>query len=142
MNIKVDKAISGGIYLDKQTNTFVDNKESVNLVIHDDTKSGIHKIVEVISNVTGLNDTEKEIYYYLIEEQLKGIMTVNIADNVPKMVKSSNKSERSIYKAIKSLVDKRIITYRGVNAIQINIGYNFAKPHMNDQKFLIIRLTD
>ena len=142
MNIKVDEASKGGIYLDKQTNTFVDNTESVNLVVQDDTKDGVHKTVEIISSIIGLNDSEKEVYYYLIDQQINGRMTINIAENVPKIAKLSNKSERSIYKGIKGLVDKRIITYRGINAVQINMRYNFAKPHMNDQKFLIIRLID
>ena len=34
MDIRVDEAIKNGVYLDKETNTLVDNTESINLVIN------------------------------------------------------------------------------------------------------------
>ena len=67
---------------------------------------------------------------------------LNVAESVSRIAKVYDKSERSIYKAIKSLNDKRIITYRGVNAIQLNRGYDFIRNVMNEPKFIIIRLIN
>lgn len=142
MNIKVDEAISNGIYMDKDTNTLVDKSESVNFVIHDDALIGVHKIVEVIARILKLTDSETDLYYALIDNYINGSIDMAIANNVSKIANKYNKSERSIYKAIKGLYNKRVISYKGVNTIQLNKAYNFAKPFMNEQKFIIIRLID
>lgn len=142
MDIRVDEAIKNGVYLDKETNTLVDNTESINLVVNTNNYFKTTKVTDIIATLLELNDSETAVYTSLIEAKTINKLTLNVAENVARIAKLYNKSERSIYKAIKSLNDKRIITYRGINAIQLNQGYDFIKNLMNEPKFIIIRLTN
>ncbi len=142
MDIRVDEAIKNGVYLDKETNTLVDNTESINLVINSNNYLKTIKVTDIIATLLELNDSEAAVYTSLIEARLANKNMLNVAESVARIAKVYDKSERSIYKAIKSLNDKRIITYRGVNAIQLNRGYDFIRSVMNEPKFIIIRLTN
>ena len=142
MNIKVDEAIRNGIYIDKETITLVDNTESINLYLNENTKSNIEKITNIIASISGFTETETELYTELIRAERYTNNLQVVSEFVPRLATGYDKSERSFYKAIKGLVDKRVITYKGTNAIQLNKSYNFIKPAMKEQKFLIIRLTD
>lgn len=142
MDIRVDEAIKNGVYLDKETNTLVDNTESINLVINSNNYLKTTKVTDIIATLLELNDSETAVYTSLIEARLANKNMLNVAESVVRISKIYDKSERSIYKAIKSLNDKRIITYRGVNAIQLNRGYDFIRNVMNEPKFIIIRLIN
>lgn len=142
MDIRVDEAIKNGVYLDKETNTLVDNTESINLVINSNNYLKTIKVTNIIATLLELNDSEAAVYTSLIEARLANKNMLNVAESVSRIAKVYDKSERSIYKAIKSLNDKRIITYRGVNAIQLNRGYDFIRNVMNEPKFIIIRLIN
>lgn len=142
MDIRVDEAIKNGVYLDKETNTLVDNTESINLVVNTNNYFKTTKVTDIIATLLELNDSETAVYTSLIEAKTINKPTLNVAESVARIAKLYNKSERSIYKAIKSLNDKRIITYRGINTIQLNQGYDFIKNLMNEPKFIIIRLTN
>lgn len=142
MDIRVDEAIKNGVYLDKETNTLVDNTESINLVVNSNNYFKTTKVIDIIATLLELNDSETAVYTSLIEAKTINKSTLNVAESVARIAKLYNKSERSIYKAIKSLNDKRIITYRGINAIQLNRGYDFIRSIMNEPKFIIIRLIN
>ena len=142
MDIRVDEAIKNGVYLDKETNTLVDNTESINLVVNSNNYFKTTKVIDIIATLLELNDSETAVYTSLIEAKTINKSTLNVAESVTRIAKLYNKSERSIYKAIKSLNDKRIITYRGINAIQLNRGYDFIRSIMNEPKFIIIRLIN
>ena len=142
MDIRVDEAIKNGVYLDKETNTLVDNTESINLVVNSNNYFKTTKVIDIIATLLELNDSETAVYTSLIEAKTINKSTLNVAESVTRIAKLYNKSERSIYKAIKSLNDKRIITYRGINAIQLNRGYDFIRSIMNEPKFIIISLIN
>ena len=49
---------------------------------------------------------------------------------------------RAYYKAIKGLIEKRVVSSCGVDYIKININYNFSDKFNTEPKFIVIRLTD
>lgn len=142
MLIRVDDAIKNGIYVDKETTTYADNTNIVNLAILDEGQDSIDTTAEIISRLIKLNDSETEIYKLMINEiknkQRNQILITYLIDEA---IKKYGKTMRAYYKAINNLINKRVISCSAVDYVKVNIYYNFINLQ-TIPKFVVIRLTD
>jgi uncharacterized alkaline shock family protein YloU len=143
MIIKVDDAIPGGIYLDKETNTYVESDGIINIAVLDEYSPRREVVAEIIARLAKLNDSEIAIYKTLLNEiSITKHNQVLVSYAVDKATSKYGKTIRAYYKAIKTLIEKRIITYCGVDYIKVNINYNFISDDKNNPEFVVIRLTN
>lgn len=143
MVIELDNAIKNGFYVDKDTCTHADNTEIINIVGTEDTMSGLDAAVELLGRLLNLSDSEKEIYKVLVDEiYTKGVNLMLPSNIINSAVAKYNKSTRSYYKALNSLIDKRVLSYKDTSHVGINDRYNFANKVFNQPKFIVIRLTN
>lgn len=143
MIIKVDDAIPGGIYLDKETNTYVESDGIINIAVLDEYSPRIEVVAEIIARLAKLNDSEVAIYKVLLNEiNVTKQNQVLVTYAIDKAIAKNGKTIRAYYKAIKTLVEKRIISYCGIDYIKVNINYNFISENKDNPQFVVIRLTN
>ena len=143
MLIKVDDAIPGGIYLDKETSTYADSNDIINLAILNEDSDTLTLTADVIARLLKLNDSETEVYKVLLNIiKETGRNQSLITHVIDKAIEHYGKTMRAYYKAIKGLIEKRVVSSCGVDYIKININYNFSDKFNTEPKFIVIRLTD
>lgn len=143
MIIKVDDAIPGGIYLDKETNTYAESNNIINIAVLDEYSPRIEVVAEIIARLTKLNESETNMYKVLLNENsiTKQNQTL-VSYAVDKAITKYGKTMRAYYKAIKTLIEKRIISHCGVDYIKVNINYNFIDSSKDNPEFVVVRLTN
>ena len=136
MDISIDKRKTDIIYVDKANNHVAYNKEVIKL-INNCNSSVIDVYVNILAGFNNLNDTESKVIKYII---------CNVKENYYNYVlnavsKNINKSTTTISRAIKSLINKKLIYINSANKIILSNAIAIDKDSIDNSKFLIIELN-
>lgn len=136
MDITIDKRKTDIIYVDKANNHVAYNKEVIKL-INNCNSSAIDVYINILAGFNNLNDTESKVIKYI---------TCNVEKNYYNYVlnavsKNINKSTTTISRAIKSLINKKLIYINSVNKIILSNAITIDKDTIDNSKFLIIELN-
>ena len=134
MDITIDKRKTDIIYVDKANNHVAYNKEVIKL-INNCNSSVIDVYVNILAGFNNLNDTESKIIKYIIcniEKNYYNYVLNAVAKNI-------NKS--TISRAIKSLINKKLIYINSANKIILSNAITIDKDAIDNSKFLIIELN-
>lgn len=136
MDITIDKRKTDIIYVDKANNHVAYNKEVIKL-INNCNSSVIDVYVNILAGFNNLNDTESKVIKYII---------CNVKENYYNYVlnavsKNINKSTTTISRAIKSLINKKLIYINSANKIILSNAIAIDKDAIDNSKFLIIELN-
>lgn len=136
MDITIDKRKTDIIYVDKANNHVAYNKEVIKL-INNRNISVIDVYVNILAGFNNLNDTESKVIKYII---------CNVKENYYNYVlnavsKNINKSTTTISRAIKSLINKKLIYINSANKIILSNAIAIDKDTIDNSKFLIIELN-
>lgn len=136
MDITIDKRKTDIIYVDKANNHVAYNKEVIKL-INNCNSSVIDVYVNILAGFNNLNDTESKVIKYII---------CNVKENYYNYVlnavsKNINKSTTTISRAIKSLINKKLIYINSANKIILSNAIAIDKDVIDNSKFLIIELN-
>ena len=136
MDITIDKRKTDIIYVDKANNHVAYNKEVIKL-INNCNSFAIDVYVNILAGFNNLNDTESKVIKYIIcniEKNYYNCVLNNVSKNI-------NKSTTTISRAIKSLIDKKLIYINSANKIILSNAIAIDKDTINNAKFLIIELN-
>lgn len=136
MDITIDKRKTDIIYVDKANNHVAYNKEVIKL-INNCNSSVIDVYINILAGCNKLNDIESKVIKYII---------CNIEKNYYNYVlnavsKNINKSTTTISRAIKSLINKKLIYINSANIIILSNAISIDKNAIDNNKFLIIELN-
>ena len=136
MDITIDKRKTDIIYVDKANNHVAYNKEIIKL-INNRNSSVIDVYVNILAGFNNLNDTESKVIKYIIcniKENYYNYVLNTVAKNI-------NKSTTTISRAIKSLINKKLIYINSANKIILSNAIAIDKDAIDNSKFLIIELN-
>ena len=136
MDITIDKRKTDIIYVDKANNHVAYNKEVIKL-INNCNSSVIDVYINILSGFNSLNDTETKVIKYIIcniEKNYNNCVLNAVAKNI-------NKSTTTISRAIKSLINKKLIYINSANKIVLSNAIAIDKDVIDNAKFLIIELN-
>lgn len=136
MDITIDKRKTDIIYVDKANNHVAYNKEVIKL-INNYNSSVIDVYVNILAGFNKLNDTESKVIKYIIcnvEKNYYNYVLNTISKNI-------NKSTTTISRAIKSLINKKLIYINSANKIILSNAIAIDKDTIDNSKFLIIELN-
>lgn len=136
MDITIDKRKTDIIYVDKANNHVAYNKEVIKL-INNCNSSVIDVYINILAGFNNLNDTESKVIKYIIcniEKNYYNYVLNTVAKNI-------NKSTTTISRAIKSLINKKLIYINSANKIILSNAIAIDKDDINNSKFLIIELN-
>lgn len=136
MDITIDKRKTDIIYVDKANNHVAYNKEVIKL-INNCNSSVIDVYINILAGFNNLNDTESKVIKYImcnIEKNYYNYVLNEVA-------KSINKSTTTISRAIKSLINKKLIYINSANKIILSNAIAIDKDAIDNSKFLIIELN-
>ena len=136
MDITIDKRKTDIIYVDKANNHVAYNKEVIKL-INNCNSSVIDVYVNILAGFNNLNDTESKVIKYIIcnvKENYYNYVLNTISKNI-------NKSTTTISRAIKSLINKKLIYINSANKIILSNAIAIDKDSIDNSKFLIIELN-
>ena len=136
MDITIDKRKTDIIYVDKANNHVAYNKEVIKL-INNHNSSVIDVYVNILAGFNNLNDTESKVIKYIIynvEKNYYNYVLNTISKNI-------NKSTTTISRAIKSLINKKLIYINSANKIILSNAIAIDKDAIDNSKFLIIELN-
>lgn len=136
MDITIDKRKTDIIYVDKANNHVAYNKEIIKL-INNCNSSVIDVYINILAGFNNLNDTESKIIKHII---------CNVKENYYNYVlntvsKNINKSTTTISRAIKGLINKKLIYINSANKIILSNAIAIDKDTIDNSKFLIIELN-
>ena len=136
MDITIDKRKTDIIYVDKANNHVAYNKEVIKL-INNCNSSVIDVYINILAGFNNLNDTESKVIKYII---------YNVGKNYYNYVlnavsKNINKSTTTISRAIKSLINKKLIYINSANKIILSNAIAIDKDTIDNSKFLIIEVN-
>ena len=136
MDITIDKRKTDIIYVDKANNHVAYNKEVIKL-INNCNSSIIDVYINILAGFNNLNDTESKVIKYIIynvEKNYYNYVLNTISKNI-------NKSTTTISRAIKSLINKKLIYINSANKIILSNAIAIDKDAIDNSKFLIIELN-
>lgn len=136
MDITIDKRKTDIIYVDKANNHVAYNKEVIKL-INNCNSSIIDVYVNILAGFNNLNDTESKVIKYIIcniEKNYYNYVLNAVAKNI-------NKSTTTISRAIKSLINKKLIYINSANKIILSNAIAIDKDTIDNSKFLIIEIN-
>ena len=136
MDITIDKRKTDIIYVDKANNHVAYNKEVIKL-INNCNSSIIDVYVNILAGFNNLNDTESKVIKYIIcnvKENYYNYVLNSVSKNI-------NKSTTTISRAIKSLINKKLIYINSANKIILSNAIAIDKDTIDNSKFLIIELN-
>ena len=136
MDITIDKRKTDIIYVDKANNHVAYNKEVIKL-INNCNSSVIDVYINILAGFNNLNDTESKVIKYIIcntEKNYYNYVLNAVAKNI-------NKSTTTISRAIKSLINKKLIYINSANKIILSNAIAIDKDAIDNSKFLIIELN-
>lgn len=136
MDITIDKRKTDIIYVDKANNHVAYNKEVIKL-INNCNSSIIDVYINILAGFNNLNDTESKVIKYIIynvEKNYYNYVLNTVAKNI-------NKSTTTISRAIKSLINKKLIYINSANKIILSNAIAIDKDAIDNSKFLIIELN-
>ena len=136
MNITIDKRKTDIIYVDKANNHVAYNKEVIKL-INNCNSSVIDVYINILAGFNNLNDTESKVIKYIICNIEKNYYNYVLNE----VAKSINKSTTTISRAIKSLINKKLIYINSANKIILSNAIAIDKDAIDNSKFLIIEVN-
>lgn len=136
MDITIDKRKTDIIYVDKANNHVAYNKEVIKL-INNCNSSVIDIYINILAGCNKLNDIESKVIKYIICNIEKNYYNYVLNE----VAKSINKSTTTISRAIKSLINKKLIYINSANKIILSNAIAIDKNAIDNSKFLIIELN-
>lgn len=136
MDITIDKRKTDIIYVDKANNHVAYNKEVIKL-INNCNSSVIDIYINILAGCNKLNDIESKVIKYIICNIEKNYYNYVLNE----VAKSINKSTTTISRAIKSLINKKLIYINSANKIILSNAIAIDKDAIDNSKFLIIELN-
>lgn len=136
MDITIDKRKTDIIYVDKANNHVAYNKEVIKL-INNCNSSVIDVYINILAGFNNLNDTESKVIKYIIcnvEKNYYNYVLNTVSKNI-------NKSTTTISRAIKSLINKKLIYINSANKIILSNAIAIDKDTIDNSKFLIIEIN-
>ena len=136
MDITIDKRKTDIIYVDKANNHVAYNKEVIKL-INNRNSSVIDIYINILAGCNKLNDIESKVIKYIICNIEKNYYNYVLNE----VAKSINKSTSTISRAIKNLINKKLIYINSANKIILSNAIAIDKDAIDNSKFLIIELN-
>lgn len=123
MKVVKDDNRSKAVYIDKETVTHVEGNNIFNLKCIDipgNETWHVKKASDIISNLNGFDCNEQQVYYYIINclvntYKIEKNYTNDVILNnevINNIADSADVSNSSIRRAIKNLMNKRVISYK------------------------------
>lgn len=136
MKIVIDNRKTDILYVDKENNHVIKDKETIKLV-NTGNNSNIDIYINIIAGINKLNETESAVLRYIInnDSSVKRFKVINdVATNI-------NKSISTVIRAIECLNVKGLIYVTNAGEIKVSNSININTDTIANAKLLAIELV-